>query len=285
MAGLIGIRASAADWSAFLAGPRPGPRLSTLLSFWGRRGRIIGSLGWSLAVAIGLAWPIGIYWAAYHWSSGWRLLYEFLSGGVLYLWLGMVLHVLGVPPLRREVYGAAALPLRSRSFGATASSSGWASDAIWTRVDPVGFQQPADFGSGFAGPLDARLRLFAADCAEHLLAVAHAAGDRRGGRTARVVRRARARANARVPRWKLPILIARARDTRPLQARIDRRSDEGDDAACAAFHALVAPTPLNAAQAALNCCSVNARRELRDKEYAWELERLDWYRGGGQAGD
>jgi hypothetical protein len=51
-----------------------------------------------------------------------------------------------------------------------------------------------------------------------------------------------------------------------------------DDAASAAYCAVGAPTPLEAAIDAANCASVTVDGVLREGEHRWQLQRLNWYR-------
>jgi hypothetical protein len=277
---VVTYRFSGPEVAAFFARPQPGYRLAAALAFWRRRGRIAHAAAFALAFTIGLGWSLGIFWAAYHWSSGWRLPYEIAAGAVLYLAVGLAPHAVGLAtPRPPDIYGTSGnMALRSRSWGETSSTAGWASDAIHTHVEPLGTSWTPDFGTGFTGPLDPRLRLFAADCAQHLLKTAQVAGARRDRQAARNVNRAKIRAEGRLPAWLLALYVARARERRAVESRADRRAGSADDAACAAFHAMAAPTPVSAANAASNCCLVTVSGTIRAEEQSWQSERLDWYR-------
>jgi hypothetical protein len=278
---------SGGEWrsvEAFLVGPRRRLAQARMREWWRRRPERVQVVGQALTVAAAIAWPVATFWVVYGWRSGWRHLYEILAGLLVWLWFQFWPRVLGIdfsesPPTAVHSGAGSAMAIRAPRYGASASVGAWASDARFTRVDPRDPSPALDYATGFDGPLDERLRQFAADCAEHLLDGRHGRHERRAQRR---IARARARADGRLRGPRLAVLLLLARDRVPAERRSDRRSDTADDAACAAFHAFAAPTPLNAADASANCCSVDARGETRDAELAWQRRCLDGYRDHGR---
>ena len=142
--------------------------------------------------------------------------------------------------------------------------------------------------TGFAGPGDRRLRAFAADCAEHALPAREDARRNVHALVTRVIQHARERADCELRGWQLKAAFGGAGSTltRTTDNLTHLRGDPAtlelvDDAAAAAYCAVCAPTPLEAAASAANCASVTADGALRDGEHRWQLQRLNWYRRQG----
>jgi hypothetical protein len=285
----------AEEWEEFYGGTRPPRFWRALVAAWEGCGSRTRRLGWAIAVAEGIAWPAGLLWLAYDWHSRWAWPYV-AACSVLLLWWVKLGAERALRAVMRRPYPYE--PLAGHPVGpeATGSPKGWPveADRMTVRFEHAESRLPPavlDFAAGFDGPADPRLRLFAADCADNLLP--------RGGSDDRKLRvnilltvyQARKRAMGQLHGRPLKFAFVTAEGNLRASARgIARKRGDGarlrlnDDAASAAYHALCAPTPLEAASLAAHCASITVSGELRDDEHRWQLKRLARYRAQGADG-
>lgn len=284
---LLQIRCGRREWESFFAGPMRLPGWSAFLFRWRQQGRAVHALAWLIVIAIGVAVPAGILWVALGAGSPWLLPYVITAGLLLLWWLALGL---------REIHIRLTAPSEHWTHREVAGAPReWEAEAARMYVEPTHWPDgrllpPAalDLQRDFDGPYDPRLRLFAADCAEHAMLAERDAGRKPHGVTAGSINAARKRGRGRLGATLQRSAFVFAAKAYPDAAReaskhgADPASEAlADDAACAAYHALCAPTPLAAARLAANCTSVTADGALRDEEHGWQLKRLDWYREQG----
>jgi hypothetical protein len=283
---LLQMRRAGWRWQHYFLGPGMYPGWSAAAYWWRQRGRAAHLAAWALVLAGGLAWTLGILRWASTWDSWWRLPYVALFLAYALWWCG-----LGVREARRRVRPRAEEDPAAEAPGAPADWK-WQSQRIFTEAtswEETGLP-PAilDFLTGFDGPGDRRLRAFAADCAEHVLPDREDAIRKAHALVTTAIEHARERGDGELRGWRLKTAFGGAGST--LTTTTDNLTHERgdpatlelvDDAAAAAYCAVCAPTPLDAATSAANCASVTADGALRDGEHRWQLQRLNRYRREG----
>jgi hypothetical protein len=271
---------SARWWEEYFLGKSPYPGWSAAAYGWRQRGRVAHAGAWALALAVGVAWTAGLWWWAYTWGSRWRLPYLVVLSALALWWCVLVFRA------ARD----RAFPLEPEDEESLAPPD-WKWEAARMYTQPTGWGAtdlpPAtlDLATGFGGSGDRRLRHFAADCAEHVLPAESGGVGRIRGYILLTVESARRRADGDLHGQMLRMALRHADTTVTTSGRrISRKNGDPttlrllDDAASAAYHALCAPTPLEAARYAANCASVSVDGELREHEHAWQLQRLEDYR-------
>jgi hypothetical protein len=264
-------------WEEYFLGKAPYPGWSAAAYRWRQRGRTAHAVAWALAIAIGLAWTAGLWWWAYTWGSWWRLPYLIVLSALVLWWCALTLRAVGDRVFPPEPQDEDSLAPPDWSREAARMYTAWSA----TGLPPAAL----DLETGFSGSGDRRLRRFAADCAEHVLPAESDAVGRIRGYILLTVESARRRADGDLHGKMLRMALRHADSTLTTSGRrISRKKGDPatlrllDDAASAAYHALCAPTPLDAATHAANCASVTVDGELREDEHGWQLGRLDDYR-------
>jgi len=274
-------RLSSTWWEGYFLGSVMYPGWSAAAFRWRGRGRVAHVLAWTAALAIALAWTAGLWWWAFTWGSLWRLPYLVVLSAIGLWWCLVAVYCLN----RRLLTPSA------EADEATLAPPDWARQAAQMLTEPTAWSAaglpPAalDLATGFGGAGDRRLRRFAADCAEHALPAEGRGVSRIRRDVVLVIKSARRRADDDLHGSELTMAFrhAAATSTRTTGRITGKHGDlelprRLDDAAGAAYHALCAPTPLDAATHAANCSAVTFDGALREDEHAWQLRRLEHYR-------
>ena len=281
---LLQVRRAGGRWERYFLGPELYPGWSAATYWWRQRGRVPHLAAWALVLAGGIAWTLGMLWWAFSWDSWWGLPYVAVLTVFAWWWCG-----LGFREVHRRVRPRQEEDPEAEAPGAPKDWR-WQAGRIFTEATSweASGLPPAvfDFQTGFDGPGDRRLRDFAADCAEHALPAGEDAGRKAHGLVTAAIEHARERAEGELRGWQLKAAFAGAGTTltRTTDNLTHGRGDPTvlelvDDAAAAAYCAVCAPTPLEAAISAANCASVTSAGALREGEHRWQLQRLNRYRG------
>jgi hypothetical protein len=272
-------RREASAWEGFFVGPLRFARWSAAAYAWRRRGCGAHVGAWGVALGFAIAWTGGMLWAAWVWSSNWRWPYLAILAALAAWWVA-----LGVREIRRRALRRRGVPPGLRRGEAAGAPAAWGRRAPDDWVQASDGSVGLDFASGFSGQADVRLRLFAADCAEHLLL-----GDAGREIDALVLRRitftihaARRRANGDKRGLHLRLAFAGAGgDLVDAGSRVSRKGGDAqavavtEAAARAAFHALCAPSPGEDAKYASNSAAVATDGQVREAEHAWQVIALE----------
>jgi hypothetical protein len=275
---LSGLQSSASTtrWERYFVGVAPVAGWVRFAQSWRLRGSFEHAVAWTGAVAIGVSWTLALLWGVANLHAVWKWPYA-----ALLIWFALWWCYLLIRVVWRRLVVPERESMRARPEGA-GSPPEWHVQVLRTGAFP-----DLDLPRAFAGgQTEARLRLFAADCAQHALASPTEVGREPHAYVMACIDSARERAVGTLRGRSLRTAFDDAYGNIRGSARMLREDAANgvvlgrlDDATMAAYHALCAPTPMDAARYASNATAVTSEGEILEDERRWQLERLDFYRG------